>query len=47
MLQTEAEQWVESEIEGETSIRNKVFVDPLIIGNLGFLLITVLLDVIV
>lgn len=47
MLQTEAEQWVESEIEGETSIRNKGFLDPLIIGKLRFLLITVLLDVIV
>lgn len=47
MLQTEAEQWVESEIEEETSIRNKIFLDPLIIGKLRFLLITVLLDVIV
>lgn len=38
---------VESEIKGEISIRNEVFLDPLITGGFMFLVINVLLDVIV
>lgn len=44
VMQTEAEQWVGPTMKKKTPVRNKVILHPLIIGKLGLLVITVLLD---
>lgn len=44
VMQTEAEQWVEPMMKEKTPVRNKAVLHPLIIGKLGLLVITVLLD---